>query len=183
MSRDKFFSYTAGIADAIAFARKVELMPRDEQARKLWDEIYADLSSAHPGVFGALVSRGAAHVTRLSMICALMDKSYFVRREHLEAGLAIWLYCEDSVRFVFGDSIGDRVADSILAALRQKPGGMTVTDISIDVFKRNETAASIDRALKTLECLRMIRRELWTQGNGKGRGADRWIAIDPRRQR
>ncbi len=183
MSRDKFFTYTAGVADAVAFARKVELMPRDEQARKLWDEIYADLSNAHPGVFGALTSRGAAHVTRLSMISALMDKSYFVRREHLEAALAIWRYCEDSVRFVFGDNIGDRVTDSILAALRQKPSGMTVTDISVEVFKRNESAALIDRALKTLENLRMVQRELWTQGNGKGRGVDRWIAIDPRRQK
>ncbi len=181
MPRNMFFSLTAGIADAVAFARKVELMPRDEQARKLWDEIYGDLSSAHPGVFGALTSRGAAHVTRLSMTCALMDKSYFVRREHLEAALAIWAYCEDSIRFVFADNLGDRVADSILVALRQKPGGLTVTQISIDVFKRNESAASIDRALRTLESLHMIRSELWSQGNG--RAVDKWIAIDPRRQR
>jgi hypothetical protein len=180
--REKFFSFTAGIADAVAFARKVEVMVRDEQTRNLWDSIYADLSSGHPGVFGALTSRGAAHVTRFSMICALMDKSYFVRREHLEAALAIWTYCQDSVRFVFGDSIGDRVADSILTALRQNPAGMTVTDISITVFRRNETAASIDRALKTLESLHMVRRELWTQSNGKGRSADRWLAVDPRRR-
>jgi len=184
MPREKFFALCAGVSDAVAFARKVELMPRDEQAKKLWDEIYDSISSAHPGVFGALTSRAAAHLTRLSMICALMDKSYFVRREHLRAALAIWHYSADCIRFVFGDSVGDRVADAILTALRQKPSGLTLTEISVDVFRKNEAASSIDRALKTLQALRMIRREVWAQTNGHGtRSVDRYLAVDPRRAR
>ena len=183
MPGSMFFTFTAAVAEAVSFARKVELMPRDEAARELWDEVYADLSSAHPGVYGALVARGAAHVTRFSMICALMSKSYFVRREHLETALAIWHYCEDSVRFVFGDNVGDRVADSILSALRQKPAGLTVTEISIDVFHRNESAAFIARALETLESLHLVRREQPNQNNGAKRQAERWLATDPRRTR
>jgi hypothetical protein len=172
MPRDKFFKFTAAIADAIAFARKAELMLRDEAARKLWDESYAGLSSGHPGVYGALVSRGAAHVTRLSMICALMDKSYFVRQEHLQAALAIWRYSQDSVRFVFGDAIGDRVADAILAALRKNPHGLTRTDV-INALGRNESASRVEMALGTLEKLHLAE----CQVNGR---AEMWIAVDPR---
>lgn len=170
MPRDRFFTLTAGVADAIAFARRVELMPRDEAARQLWDEIYGDLCSAHPGVYGALVSRGAAHVTRLSMIAALADKGYFVRREHLETALAIWEYCQGSVKFVFGDNLGDRVSDTLLAALRKNPSGLTLTQISVEVFKRNESAASIERALHGLENLHLAKHDGRT-----------WFAADPRR--
>ena len=166
MPRDRFFKLTAAISGAVAFARGVELMPRDEEARKLWDAHYTELSSSHSGVYGALVSRGAAHVTRLSMICALMDRSYFVRGEHLQAALAIWRYSQDSVRFVFGDAVGDRIADAILVALR-RDGTLTRTQM-INVLGRNTPASEIERALATLQSLHMV------IGDGK-----LWMAIDP----
>ena len=48
-----------------------------------------------------------------------------VREEHLRAGLALWQYCEDSARHIFGRATGDTVADRILEALRTNSEGMT----------------------------------------------------------
>ena len=61
---------------------------------------------------------------------ALLDLASVIRREHLEAALALWRYCEASAAFVFGDSLGDAVADAILSALRQRLDlGMTRTEM------------------------------------------------------
>ena len=89
---------------------------------------------------------------RLALIFALLDCSSVIRKEHLIAGLALWEYCEASARFVFGESLGDPVADVIKHALDANPDGMTRTEIS-DLFKRNKNAAQIGRALGVLvEC-------------------------------
>ena len=56
---------------------------------------------------------------RLALIYAVLDGSDgVIRPVHLKAALAMWQYYEDSARFIFGDSIGDPVADTILHALR-----------------------------------------------------------------
>ena len=54
---------------------------------------------------------------------------------HLRAALACWAYAERSARFIFGDTLGDPVADEILRALRQQPAGMTRNEIR-DLFDR-----------------------------------------------
>jgi hypothetical protein len=41
-----------------------------------------------------MVARAPAQVLRLSMMYALLDMSTTIRKEHLEAALEIWRYCE-----------------------------------------------------------------------------------------
>ena len=41
--------------------------------------------------------------------------------------MAVWAYCDQSAHLIFGDSLGDPVADDILIALRRNGGGMTRT--------------------------------------------------------
>ena len=66
---------------------------------------------------------------------------------HLLAALAVWDYCEASARFIFGDALGDPVADEILRALRQAgEEGMTRTAIRENLFQRNMPARRIQRA-------------------------------------
>ena len=43
---------------------------------------------------GAVTGRAEAQVMRISAIYALLDKSRLIRREHLEAAIALWEYCE-----------------------------------------------------------------------------------------
>jgi hypothetical protein len=114
------------------------VMTRDTTARALWHKEYARLSEGYPDtMFGAMTARSEAQVMRLACIYALLGCSDVVRVEHLQAALAVWTYCEDSVRFVFGDVLGDPVADTILRALRTHPDGMTRTEIIADVFARH----------------------------------------------
>lgn len=158
---------------AIEFAKSCGELRRDSEARELWASGYGTLSSAKPGLLGAVTSRAEAYVSRLSLVYAALDCSASVRRVHLEAGLAAWRYCEDSARFIFGDSLGDSVADEIRAALGEAGDrGLTRTDIS-DLFKRNRSRAEIERALALLaECGMARMRPEPTAG----RQSERWFA-------
>jgi hypothetical protein len=128
---------------------------RDSEAKKLWRDVYADLSEGKPGMLGAITGRAEAQVMRLSAIYALLDKSQLIRPEHHNAAMAMWKYCEESARWIFGTSTGDRNADRILAALRHAPNDMTKTEISSEVFNRHASSADIDEALRLLHGLKM----------------------------
>src|SRR5205085_11128697 len=94
------------------------------------------------GAFGKVTARGRAQVVRLSCLYALLDRSQLVRRVHLEAALALWEYCEESARLLFGDTTGNREADRILKALRDAPGQrLSKTAVTKEVFGGNTEAA------------------------------------------
>ena len=65
------------------------------------------------------------------------------------AALACWDYAEASARYIFGDSLGDPVADEILRALRERPEGMTRTEL-MHHFGRHLSSEQIGRALGVL---------------------------------
>jgi hypothetical protein len=159
---------------AVEFARALGEMERDEQARVIWRNEYERLSEGKPGLFGAVISRAEAQVMRVAMIYALLDCSDVIRAEHLRAALAVWRYCEDSARYIFGDALGDQTADEILRALRQRSDGMTRNDIR-EHFARNKPSPEIGRALGVLQeygLARMVREQ-----DGQGRPAERWFAV------
>ena len=91
-------------------------MRRDDQARDLWGRVYPELSDGKPGLLGAVTSRAESQVMRLACVYALLDCSAEIRVEHLNAALAVWQYCHDSARFIFGDSLGDPTANEIQGA-------------------------------------------------------------------
>lgn len=145
---------------------------RDPEAKALWHSIYANLSEGNPGLFGAVTSRAEAQVMRLACIYALLDRSTEVRKVHLEAALAVWNYCEASARYIFGDALGDPLADTLLGVLRGHPQGLTRTEIN-NVLGRNRKSEDIERALLILSKLGLARME--TQQTD-GRPIERWYA-------
>jgi hypothetical protein len=95
-----------------------------------------------------------------------------VQVPHLRAALELWRYAFDSAAWLFGDRIGDAIADSILAHLRRLyPESATRTEIS-GLFHRNKPATEIDRALELLREYRLVERE--KDRSRDGRPADRW---------
>ena len=94
----------AELRSAVDFAKDFVEITRDPEARKLWHEIYPDLSEGKPGMLGAITGRAEAQVMRLSAIHALLDKSPLIRPEHHEAAMALWRYCQQSARWIFGTS-------------------------------------------------------------------------------
>src|SRR5262249_38640814 len=127
------------LADALKFARSCGELRRDDGARAVWLAVYEELSEGRPGLAGALLGRGEAHVMRLAMLYALLDKSELIRAEHLAAALALWQYATQSVEHVFGDSLGDPLADDLLRLLRAAPNGLSRTDVS-NYLGRNQSA-------------------------------------------
>jgi len=159
---------------ALRFAQEHRPIAFDDTARERWIEIYEQLSSVRPGLAGAATARAEAHTVRLALIYALLDLSERICLEHLEAALAVWRYSADSAAWIFGDSLGDPTADEIWAAAKDRPAGLTRTDVS-DMFSRNKKRREIERALGVLEDAGRLRRE--TRQAERGRAAEIWIPV------
>jgi hypothetical protein len=128
---------------------------------------------------GAVIGRAEAQVMRLSAIYALLDKSRLIRPEHHLAAMALWKYCEESARWIFGTSTGNRNADKILVALRHAPTGMTKTEISVEVFNRHASSADIDEALRLLHGFNMAG---YRAERSDGAPIQRWFFADGNRE-
>ncbi len=124
----------------------------DAAGARLWKSVYENLTRGIPGMVGAILARAAAIVRRLAMIYATLDLSESVTADHLQAALALWEYSEASVRFIFGDKTGLRIADEILAMLKRNESGLSRTEIS-NAFGRNVHGERIQ------ECLDLLARD------------------------
>jgi hypothetical protein len=145
----------------------------DQPATELWFEVYGTLSGPSPGLLGAVIARAEAQVVRLSLLYALLDGADAIATVHLEAAVELWMYCEESAAYIFGDALGDDVADTILAALRAAGGdGMTRTAIS-QLFSRNQSSGRIQTALTQLATRSLV--AVQTRQTG-GRPSDVWTA-------
>lgn len=163
------------LSDAIKFAREAGEIKRDDEARAIWREVYPELSEGKPGLLGAVTSRAEAQVMRLACLYAVLDFSYFVMPQHLNAAIALWEYCEASCQYIFGDSLGDPVADEILRELRKSPEGLTQTEIN-NMFGRNKNANQLSRALSLLMDNGLVKRGSKETTEG-GRIAVLWTAM------
>ncbi len=144
-------------------------------ARELWSAEYSALSAEAGGLFGAVVARAEAQVLRLSLVYALLDRYQQIHPEHLRAANAFWRYCAASARYIFGDALGDPVADTIMAALRQAgPDGMTRWEIN-RLFSSNHTSSRVGQALLLL--LRYQRARPMHRASTGGRPPEAWVAI------
>ncbi|MFL5243162.1 MAG: DUF3987 domain-containing protein [Gemmataceae bacterium] len=174
VSDDVLQELRSRLAQVVKFAREVGPVSRDDDANASWAKIYEQLSEGLPGLSGSLLGRAEAHTMRLATMYALLDLSPHIRPIHLAAGLAVWEYCQRSVYYIFGDSLGDPVADDILRLIRSCPHGVTRTDIS-KFFANNKTASQLSRALGMLLQHKLARRE---ERQTEGRPEERWYAIN-----
>jgi Protein of unknown function (DUF3987) len=161
------------LRQSLARAREVGRMTRDPEAREHWHSIYPELSSDHPGLLGPVTNRAEPQVLRISMTLALSDGSPTITLAHQKAALAIWDYCFQSARRLFGQRLSDPHAQKILEALRRRPEGMTRWQISEVVFSRNLSAQGIGSALRMLLELGLA---FWKPESTNGRSAERWFA-------
>jgi hypothetical protein len=167
-------AFTTRLKQLVAFARTVGLMERDQEAAAIWNAVYPDLTGGMPGMLGKATSRAAAHTMRLACIYALLDSCSVIRVAHMLAALWVWGYCEDSARFIFGQTLGHGTADHILFELRQRSVGMSRNEIR-DYFQRNKSAAEISHALHSLEANGLVRSEK-RPGTG-GRDTEMWFPL------
>ena len=161
---------------AVTFARQVGEVRRDEAACAWWHQIYGRLSAGRPGMFGAMTARAEAQTMRLALLYALADHSDVIRLPHLRAALEVWRYARQTVAYLFGDKLGDPIADDILYSLRRVwPESLTKTEIS-QLFGRNRSAADLDRALELLHTHQLAAVDI--DKSGAGRPIERWVSVE-----
>jgi DNA polymerase I-like protein with 3'-5' exonuclease and polymerase domains len=163
------------IANVLTKTRRLERVTMTPPAAERWEEIYTALSVEQPGLLGAITARAEAQTLRLALIYALTDSVGAIDVAHLNAALAVWHYCEGSAKLIFGDTVGDPLADEILRALRSCfHTGMTRSDLTLMFRHSPHRTGAIGAALNRLLQLGKVRTEQSATG---GRPVDRWFAL------
>ncbi len=163
------------LGERLASARTIGEVRRSQAAGELWREVYPELTRELGGLYGAVTARAEAQVLRLSLLYALLDASRTIEPVHLQAALAVWRYCDQSAHHIFGDALGDPVADEILRALAGAPQGLTRNELR-DLFSRHVGAGRLTVAL---EHLAGIGRAVRSTEQTGGRPSERWRISAP----
>jgi hypothetical protein len=159
---------------AVAFAKTVGRVEMTQPARREWETVYPLLSAEQPGLLGAITARAEAQTIRLALIYALLDQKDEIDVPHLRAALAVWEYCETSAALIFGNALGDPIADEIMRALEAAgAAGMTRTAIR-DLFGRHRTS---DRIGLALSLLLAKKRATMAKSFTDGRPIETWFAV------
>ena len=167
------------LRQALDFAQVPRAVERSREARLLWRDVYPSLSRDRAGLLGAITNRAEAETMRMALTYALLDCSPEIEAVHLQAALAVWAFCERSASFIFGEALGDKVADRILDELRCAGSrGLTRNEIR-EIFKRNLSQTKAASALAMLQRLGLAGWAKETR-QGAGRPAIIWRATRAR---
>lgn len=161
------------IEAAVAKAKNAGPVGMTPAAKEKWQSVYAQLSEGFPGLLGAVTGRAEAQCLRIALLYALMEGANEIDAPHLLAALAVWERSSESARFIFGDSLGDPVADDILRGLREEgPLGLTRTAIS-KLCGRHQSSERITQSLALIERRGLARFE---KRPTQGAPVEVWVA-------
>lgn len=133
--------------DCVVFARQQKRIFMDRNARETWERMYREFSENRViGAAGSATSRSEPQTLRIALIYALLDKSEHIRPEHLKAAFALWQYCEDSARIIFGGvrKEHERIVDFI------RSGPKTMRELQDTLYRKNRRVEEIQADLDTL---------------------------------
>jgi hypothetical protein len=108
------------------------------------------------------------------LIYAVLDRANQIDLPHLEAGLAVWNYCDASAAHIFGATLGDEVADTILRALKDAGREGMSRSMIRDLFGGHQSKGRTDAALGLLAEKGRARVETRVS---RGRPFEMWLAI------
>jgi hypothetical protein len=143
---DKF---KPSVAAAIAKAKTISEVKRSPDAETLWRSVYPSLKTSRPGSWGKATERGRPLVVRLSLLYALLDGSPVIERKHLTAALAVWRYCEESARQLFGDTQASEIDFRIRRIVGKRPG-IYRSELRKQFSHDAKTGEAFDAALRSL---------------------------------
>lgn len=165
LPQEKFDNLVQIFGKALDDGRKLKRIFWSSESKPVWEDIYNSIDDDADGMVGAITARAEAQMLRLAVCYACMDGSEEILLPHLEAAYAVWNYCEDSTRYIFGDSLGDEVADALLTLLDAAgPDGLDATEIQRH-FSRHRSAARLDQAKALLSDKELVeQRTVQTTG-------------------
>lgn len=146
---------------------RVELGP---DAKAMWREVYYELDETDPGgLLGAITAREAPQTLRIALVYALADGCQHIGLEHLDAACAIRAYARASAEVIWGDTLGDEVADRLLAGLRRAGSdGLSRTE-QRDLFGRHVSAKRLEVARQYLLARHLVETLTDTETGGRPR--------------
>lgn len=152
----------------------------DPEAEKIWvNGMYSDLTQERDGqLLAAMTSRGATQVLRIATIYAVLDKSYFIKKEHLKAARAVWEYSFQSCEYLFSKHLENPTANKILKALSCAPNGLTRTELR-SLFSGHKSKNIMDEALEQLSQrnLAYCKKEKSGDSDTFGRDIEKWFIV------
>ncbi len=161
------------LAAAVQQARRTGQVQLDPDARELWHHAYRQLAAEPPDqTVSQVTARAEAHVIRLALIYALADGKQQIQPPHLKAALALQNYAARSAAWALTGATGDQLAEQIHAALHDRPGGLTRSQIS-QTLNHNQPTGQIETALNALNAAGRVTS---TQIPTGGRPAQLWTA-------
>lgn len=111
----------ARLGEAIRRARGIPAVKFSAETAEAWIAAYGRFGDGAPSpLLADLEARGDMHCLRLCMILALLDGSAAIEMRHLDAALALWRYCRDSARYVFGPEGAMEEARELSELAREK---------------------------------------------------------------
>jgi len=172
------------LADELGFtllqAQRSHRLHFSPQAEEHWRAIYPCLEADKPtALVDALTARSAAQVVRLSLIYALLDRSYSIQLPHLMAALAVWDYCEQSVAVMHpAPARGDLEAKVLRALKTAAESGRTRTELNKDLGGHPKTE-QVALALRKLKAAGLIQEVVTPRpGAVQGRSVSRFFFND-----
>ena len=106
------------------------------EAASEWKAVYHHLSDAERPGRKTVLGQAEPRTLRLAVVYAVLDGTLTCDVAHLRAALAVWRYCEDSAAQIFGEALGDEVADTILASLIRAGAAGDVADRNIVAVRK-----------------------------------------------
>lgn len=170
-SRMMQFGYVASAAmDWSQLGHRMQWSP---EAHELWLKAYPRLAGERFGLYGGITARAAPYVLRVAVLLSTLDRDNVISLGALKAAIAVNDYCERTAKWIFGEIMGDEIADDILIMLRTE-GKLTRTQI-YDGLGRNTRKAAITRALDLL--LQSGLAQTGKMPSGGGRPIEVWTAV------
>lgn len=138
----------------LAWAKKVKHVSMTGAARQWWISKYHSLEHDGPdGLAGKMTARAAAHVRRIAMLYALLDKSDEIDTVHFQAAKRLWDYCSESAVFIFGGATSEQLRIQNWIGLRKTATYKQVRD---ELYQRNKPVGEIKADLATLVAKKMV---------------------------
>ncbi len=122
----------------------------NHDTRKIWEEVYYDLSRERGDpIIDNISSRAPAQILKISSIYALSDQRNIIIPEDLIAAKSIWDFSEKTSLKIFSHTKENSIAHKILKHLSTSNKQLTRTQIR-DLFNRNAKKEEIEFAKEYL---------------------------------
>lgn len=156
-SRERVLERTDPISQELCLLRGVQpsfAIPAPT-LRYRWQDILDRLPQVKPD-FRHLASRASTHVIRLAHAYGIADVSPTLNVEHIDAALALWTFCAESMEGIFGVPTGwlepqvdpKRVGRAFEFVVRQ--GDWVNRKQLINLFSRNISKSTLDAIVDSL---------------------------------